>query len=172
MNFGEYLGMLFGRGEGEEIHVLASAREGWVAFRNYILSIPIGEEPVIKYMLGTWTVFVFLVLLLRKSKIAMFVLLCLFCMLAFFAPVLNGLLIVHWDILFTRPYFNKQGTFLAVFYSGPLVVLCLLCLVFFLRGVLREMAKLAAEKQRIMAIIDKKNKEAAEEQKAAKPKDD
>lgn len=123
---------------------MPSLSETFDAFMEFLGTINWKEE----YWLHAWFAFciLILVLIIVKRKNSTFVTGAFLCtnFSAFLASILNSLGAKYWEKFSTRPYFDKEGAFISLVYTLPLVILSfvlLLILVFNLTAMMVELKR-------------------------------
>lgn len=101
------------------------AYESWIAFSS---AIEWNETWIISLL--TFHVFLFLLIVLTRKKFV--VQSCIFffiSVLVRMAERINLYCSNHWQEFSTQNYFDKNGLFAGILFSGPLLLMCLLMLV-------------------------------------------
>lgn len=157
---------------------MPSLGETFDSFIQYVNTINWKEE----YWLQAWLALcvVLLVIIISKRKNNTFVT-CAFIgtnLFAFFARFVNSLGAKYWEMFSTRPYFDKEGAFISLVYTFPLLILSFVLLLFLFFNLTATMVEL--KKKKLVIEMKKKkaeasgtatdgNKEEKKKEKEAKP---
>jgi uncharacterized membrane protein len=112
--------------------ILYQPRSLMEAIEAFTAAVRWKEETFLFYLTFFYLSFLFLVITLRRSVPALFIILivCLGAVLC--AHPLNTYANMHWQSFATQNYFDKSGFFIVIMYAVPLVTIALIALIFIL----------------------------------------
>lgn len=139
---------------------IPSISETFDTFLEYIGTINWKEE----YWLQAWFVFCIfvLILIIAKRKNSTFIT-CAFLITnfsAFLASIFNSLGAKYWEMFSTQPYFDKEGAFISLVYTTPLIILSFVLLLLLVFNLATTMVEL--KKRKLVIEMKKKKKEKEE----------
>ena len=138
---------------------MPSISETFDSFMQYVDTISWKEE----YWLHAWFAFcvLLLVLIILKRKNSTFVTCAFLCtnFFAFLASIVNSLGAKHWEKFSTRPYFDKEGAFVSLVYTFPLIVLSFVLLMILVSNLTATMVEL--KRKKLIMEMKRKKKESS-----------
>ena len=142
---------------------MPSIRDTFDAFVQYLETINWKEE----YWLQAWLAFcvILFVLIFAKRKNQTFVT-CAFFFTNFFAflgSIINDLGAKYWEKFSTKAYFDKEGAFVSLVYTFPLLVLSFLLLLILVFNLTSTMVELKKKKLEMEAKRKKKKEEESKD---------
>ena len=103
----------------------ADAWENWEAFSSAIN----WKETWIVSLLSFHVIFCILIFLTRKRLGVQSCIFFIITILVGMSETINSYCSAHWETFSSQNYFDKRGTFAGVFFSAPLLTMCLMMLV-------------------------------------------
>ena len=103
----------------------ADAWENWEAFSSAID----WKETWIVSLLSFHVIFCILIFLTRKRLGVQSCIFFIITILVGMSETINSYCSAHWETFSSQNYFDKRGTFAGVFFSAPLLTMCLMMLV-------------------------------------------
>jgi hypothetical protein len=118
------------------------------------------DESFIRFVIIFDVVLFLIVFITRKNVNIQAAFFFLICFLLYFCETLNHWCSVNWRQLTTQNYFDEHGVFAGIFFAGPLLLVCFLQLINFLKMASNDLVKVKR-----LQLAQKKKSEIAEDAK-------